>query len=1215
MPPPDADDLKRRSSARFELRRRLGAGGFGEVFEAFDHERGARVALKILRRVSADDLYRFKQEFRAHAGIAHPNLVRLYDLVGEPDRWLFTMELVDGVDIVEFARPAGRTFDELRLRAALRQLAEGLAALHAAGKLHRDLKPSNVLVDRQGRALLVDFGLAVRLSQSGEMSRVGLVGTPTYLAPEQIQGDAASTASDWYAVGVILYEALTGQPPFQGSMQAVLAQKLVRLPAAPSTLVYAIPADLDQLTMELLARRPEARPTADEIVQRLGGAAPPRSGRRRSPFVGRAAERAALAELFRAVKDDHATAAVIVSGPSGIGKSALVEHALADIRRAAPDALILAGRCYAQESVPYKAIDALIDPLSRHLAHLPAHAVAGLLPADIRALAKVFPVLEHVPAIAGARVVRLSTDVSQLRQRAFRALRELLAALGASRPLVLTIDDLHWGDRESGAVLVELLAPPAPPPLLLLTTVREGDMATSPCFQAALPALRDPALRSATLSLGGLADPEVRELCRDLLPEARADDEAVVSAIVREAGGRPFFIRELAELSGRPGGEGGTALVSLDALVRARVGELPEGARALLELVCLAARPVDRAAAARAAELGDAEPAATHALHAAHLARRSAVAGREDLEVYQDRIREVVVAGLSQERRADGFRRLAAALAESGRADPETLSVYFLEAGDRSRAADFASLAAAEASRALAFERAAGLYQRSLDLRPEGDARRRATLEALGEALVHAGRSAEAGPVLGWAAVGAAPDRAFELRRQAAEQLLCAGLIDEGMKGFQSSLAEIGLRLPRSRAWAALGLAFWFTWVWARGFRFHPRAAEEISSAALRRIDTCATAAKSLITIDTLLAGYFAMRMTALALAAGEPLRVVEALAIFAGFSTFVRGRAPAIAARAMTRMQALTTDLHDPYAVAIPLIVRGAAAVLTGNRGAAAEPLDRALAALRDGQSDRRWAINVAEDLLFLSLAWGGAWKVAAARLPPALAEARQRGNLHMERILLLRAGHLPGLLGDDPEAALAAHTSARQGWWPERFSLLDHFALLQRGDIALYATSGCGVEPFRRVEEAQRALAGSGLMRVGALRLLQLSLRARAALACAAADVPEAPRAAALAVAQRATRQLRRIDNVLARGLVPLAEAGLLDARGDEAAVDAYLQAAEALTAVGCHHYAAAARRRRGELLGDPRAIERAEARLRAEGAEDPARLARMLVPGRPR
>src|SRR5256714_2098899 len=151
-------------AGRFEVRGTLGAGGAGVVYRAFDHQLQREVALKLLRRASGRDLYRFKREFRALADIVHPNLVALHELHAAGGDWYFTMELVEGVSFIDWVRPsryqgpqrarsdiAASPFVEQRLRGALVQLTDALIALHEAGKLHRDLKPSNVLVTGSGR--------------------------------------------------------------------------------------------------------------------------------------------------------------------------------------------------------------------------------------------------------------------------------------------------------------------------------------------------------------------------------------------------------------------------------------------------------------------------------------------------------------------------------------------------------------------------------------------------------------------------------------------------------------------------------------------------------------------------------------------------------------------------------------------------------------------------------------------------------------------------------------------------------------------------------------------------------------------------------------------------------------------------------------------------------------------------------------------------------
>jgi serine/threonine protein kinase len=145
--------------ARFQNLRRLGHGGFGDVYAGLDAERGVEVAIKKLKLTGPESIYRFKQEFRAVEAIDHPNLVQLFELLQAGEDWVFTMELVTGDDFTRFVRPGGE-LDLRRLRDALRQLAAGLAHLHAAGKLHLDVKPANVLIRRDGRLKLVDFGLA-----------------------------------------------------------------------------------------------------------------------------------------------------------------------------------------------------------------------------------------------------------------------------------------------------------------------------------------------------------------------------------------------------------------------------------------------------------------------------------------------------------------------------------------------------------------------------------------------------------------------------------------------------------------------------------------------------------------------------------------------------------------------------------------------------------------------------------------------------------------------------------------------------------------------------------------------------------------------------------------------------------------------------------------------------------------------------------------------
>src|SRR5687768_2905524 len=259
-------------SSRFQVRRRIGSGSFGVVFEAFDPVRNEVVALKVPRHATPEALYRFKREFRSLTDIAHRNLVRLYELIAEGEQWLVSMELIRGTTFIDHvrreapppeespyetqARPEPMRADIGRLRTALAQLVGGVTALHNAGKLHRDIKPSNVLVADDRRVVLLDFGLVMDTDTRASEESTSTSGTPAYMSPEQGGGQPLGTASDWYSVGIMLYETLTGQVPFRGTYVDVINQKRSGDVPPPSTIASGIPGDIDALCRDLLRLDP-----------------------------------------------------------------------------------------------------------------------------------------------------------------------------------------------------------------------------------------------------------------------------------------------------------------------------------------------------------------------------------------------------------------------------------------------------------------------------------------------------------------------------------------------------------------------------------------------------------------------------------------------------------------------------------------------------------------------------------------------------------------------------------------------------------------------------------------------------------------------------------------------------------------------------------------------------------------------------------------------
>ena len=763
---------------RYELVRTLGAGGMGVVYEALDRERGDRVALKTLQHADASGLYQFKREFRALSDLSHPRLVPLYELVVDGASSYLTMELVDGaVDVMRYLHgdasardeptrelptmAAGRAregadgagargvrADEARLRAVLAQLVDGLGALHRAGKLHRDVKPSNILVRPDGRVTIVDFGLvgdlrerviqlgssitdsgemAVRVSPSYQSTDRAISGTAHYMSPEQAAAEPLTPASDWYAVGVLLFQALTGELPFDGETLHVLFLKQTIDAPRPSERAAGVPPELDALCARLLARDPALRPSPAEIAAALSGARATAAPEPidELPFVGREAQLEALERALAASRDGAVLCRV--RGASGCGKSALVERFLARH----PEARALVARCYEQETVALATLDGVLDALARTLARLDEQERELALPEGMDALARMFPVLARIAEPAAA-----VGDPTTLRARAARALGACLGRLATSRPLVVHVDDVQWGDEGGLALLADVLVE-RPRVLFVLGSRLEhegrGPLAALEALERTLPA----AVTRLRVEVRPLGEEASLALARSLLGPACAEER--VAWVVREAQGNPLFRAELARHA--VGSE--LAEVGLDALLRARVEALGPAPRALLDACALAARPLPLRLVARVAGLDAVPQEVARTLRQARLSRGTGTDLDAEIETFHDRVREVAVAALSAERRTSLHAALARALEPMMGIEPEAIASHHEAAGDRAAARAWYLRAAEAAASAVALDRAEAFVRRAIGL-SEGLEERTEARERLVHLLTNAGRFADA---------------------------------------------------------------------------------------------------------------------------------------------------------------------------------------------------------------------------------------------------------------------------------------------------------------------------------------------------------------------------------------------------------------------------------------------------------------------------------------
>lgn len=726
---------------RFTFVRCLGRGGFGEVWEVQDNQRGNRAALKILHNREPSAVRRFKNEFRRLSEISHPNLVSLFDFVSDGSSWAFTMELIEGTDFVEHVRgsasvdddattvlrpsrpdlrepPSGRSCEVAlskpgrdRLRAALPQLIDGLDALHARGLLHRDVKPSNVLVTPLGRVVLVDFGLARDLG-AGLSTRPGeFIGTPAYMAPELLLGQPASAASDLYAVGVLLFEVLTGQLPFEGRMLGRLAMSVPSMEAGSDDPDARFWVDLCQ---EMLAPDPKDRTDASELLRRLGVRRRPTSAwstERPEALVGRGFE---LSRLESAAGRRRAKPEVILlTGPSGIGKTRLLRALVSSLRSSSAHVVSM-GRCYERETVPFKALDVLLDDLVAELSSRPELLVGGAGQLDLQALMNVFPVLRELPGLVPASFQEgFEASPRTFGSRAMAQLVDLLGALATRGPLTLVLDDAQWGDTDSAAVLAELVS--SGPPLLLVLSVRETRGAPSDFLRTFLD-LSEASRLLAQIALSLLSEVDSERLARACIDEEREGASILAKKIAREGKGSPLLVTELARHAMTSEDETSFS-GAIEDLFAARIEPLEAPALEVLKVVAVAGRPIREELAVAAAQLAAEDKSCLLILRNQRLLTTTRQGNATFIELVHDRFRDYLTSQLEEERLASIHLRLAQAIEAATPDAVDSLALHLRASGQEERAAHFSVLAARRALERNALRDAAAHYRAALELR------------------------------------------------------------------------------------------------------------------------------------------------------------------------------------------------------------------------------------------------------------------------------------------------------------------------------------------------------------------------------------------------------------------------------------------------------------------------------------------------------------------
>jgi class 3 adenylate cyclase len=773
-------------AGRYAVRRLIGEGGDKRVYLVHDARLDRDVALAVLKTDGLDQtsLARVRREARAMGRLGdHPHVVTVHDIGDEHDRPFIVSQYMPGGSIEDLLRCAdGHRLPIEQAVVLADQICRALEHAHGHQVVHRDLKPSNVWLTADGTAKLGDFGLAAVVDRSRLTLEGAMIGTIAYMAPEQALGRPADARSDLYALGALLYEMLTGRPPFLGDdAVAVISQHINTPPVAPSWHNPDVPRTLEALVLRLLAKAPEDRPESAAAVRRAlasirtPGIPPPAPAPEDVPnpldrlaggvFVGRESEM----ELLRAAVDEALSGRgrlLLLLGEPGIGKTRTAEE-LATYARLRKFQ-VLWGRCYEGGGAPayWPWVQAIRSYVHEH-DHETLLAQMGSGVGDIAQV--VSDVRERLPGLPTSPVL----EPDHARFRLFDSVTTFLRNAANAAPVMLVLDDLHWADKPSLLLLEFLAHGMRGARLLVIGTYRDAELGRQHPLSRTLGELARQQ-QSERVTLGGLTHQHVARFIE--LTAGVRPPESLVAAVSRETEGNPFFVNEVVRLLvterrlERPEGMRSPSVdipQSIREVVGRRLDRLSAECNEVLTTAAVIGREFGLDTLERAG--GPSGDALLDVLEEALGARVIVEVPRQPgrYAFAHALIRETLYGALTATRRARTHRRIGDILEELHLAhiEPHLAEVaYHLLAGavtgnDVPRAVDYARRAGDRAAALLAHEEAANHYGRALETLertdPVAETKRCALLLALGEAQARAGDTAEAKTTLQHAAQSA----------------------------------------------------------------------------------------------------------------------------------------------------------------------------------------------------------------------------------------------------------------------------------------------------------------------------------------------------------------------------------------------------------------------------------------------------------------------------